>query len=139
MLANGCQTFYQYEDDIAVGYYRHDAQGYVPFPDRPRELKVAVGALVLLALLTAKQAFGQSEVIFQDSGGANIGYCAFCAIKEGTNITITRSGGVYTFSATLSGSGIVSLNGETNAVLQFNLTSTCVFLANNNFLDCGYN
>jgi 3-hydroxyacyl-CoA dehydrogenase len=41
MLAGGFQTFYQYNDGLAVGYYDLATKGYVPFEARPREIKVA--------------------------------------------------------------------------------------------------
>ncbi len=42
MLAAGCPTFYQYEGGIAVGYYDLMAKGYVPFPEKPKEIRVGV-------------------------------------------------------------------------------------------------
>jgi len=41
MVAAGCATFYKYGGGIAVGYYHHEAQGYIPFEQMPRVIQVA--------------------------------------------------------------------------------------------------
>lgn len=42
MLAAGCETFYQYENDVAVGCYDLEKRGYVPFEIKPQAIKVNV-------------------------------------------------------------------------------------------------
>lgn len=42
MLDQGMPTFYQYEDGLVSGYYHYEEKGYVPLPDKPREIRVNV-------------------------------------------------------------------------------------------------
>lgn len=41
MLAAGFETFYQYDGDVAVGYYDINTKSYVPIEEKPKEIKVA--------------------------------------------------------------------------------------------------
>nr|MBN1229260.1 3-hydroxyacyl-CoA dehydrogenase/enoyl-CoA hydratase family protein [Anaerolineae bacterium] len=42
MVASGCETFYEYESGVAIGYYDVEAKRYVAFDANPRVIKVAV-------------------------------------------------------------------------------------------------
>jgi 3-hydroxyacyl-CoA dehydrogenase len=40
MQAKGCETFYQYENDLAVGYYDLESKGYKPLPEDPQIISI---------------------------------------------------------------------------------------------------
>ncbi|HEC21656.1 MAG TPA: 3-hydroxyacyl-CoA dehydrogenase/enoyl-CoA hydratase family protein [Chloroflexi bacterium] len=42
MVEAGYESFYQYENGVAVGYYDLEAKGYLPFEEKPKEIKVNV-------------------------------------------------------------------------------------------------
>ena len=42
MLSAGCDTFYQYENGVPVGYYDPTTQGYVPLAENPKAIKINV-------------------------------------------------------------------------------------------------
>lgn len=84
-----------------------------------------IGLLILIASQSARAQRGTSFIDcidFLESTGDIVAGAHFCRpfkVKEGNNISFTRSGGTITISASLSGSGIVSLGGQTGDTQLF--------------------